>query len=85
MSETYRATNNVPLPLTFVTSKQPLDAIFLTAGAISVNATVLQKYEGVGDHRVFIVDFTLDSILGNVFPREVSLGGRKLHCERELI
>ena len=50
-----------------------------------MNATVLQRYGGGGDHRVFIVDFTLDSILGSMFLRVVSPGGRKLHCESEQI
>ena len=55
--------------------------VYATQGVVSINATILQKYGGVGDHHCFIVDFTSESVLGGVFPRIVAPSKRKLHCD----
>jgi len=85
MSEQCLKTNGQPLPPTFVTGSRPIDAVYATAGVDSIHATILAKKAGVGDHRVFILDFTSESILGSVFPRVVKASARKLHCDSERI
>jgi len=72
------------LPATFVTGTRPIDAVFATSGIEVLNAGLLSKYGGVGDHRAFVLDFTTASILGTSFPRVLPRQGRKLncHCER---
>ncbi len=41
--------------------------------------------EGVGDHRTFIVDITLELILGDVFPRVIPASSRLLNCKSDKI
>jgi hypothetical protein len=40
---------------------------------------------GIGDHRVFIVDITSKSILGNVFPRVIPASSCLLNCKSDKI
>jgi hypothetical protein len=40
---------------------------------------------GVGDHRVFVLDFASETILGNVFPRVIPLAPRLLNCASDKI
>ena len=68
------------LPATFVTGTRPIDAVFATSGIEVLNAGLLSKYGGVGDHRAFVLDFTTASILGTSFPRVLPRQGRKLNC-----
>ena len=82
MTESCREVTGERLPATHNRgNSRAVCAVYSTAGAVPVNATVLEKHRGVGDHRVFIVDFTSESILGTVFPRVVRPDQRKLHCD----
>ena len=49
-----------------------------------MDAGLLPKYGGIGDHRAFILDFNTASVLGTLFPRVLPHQGRQLncHCER---
>ena len=64
MKEQCLLTNKVKLPATFVTGSRPIDAVFATRGVETINASILQKYGGVGDHRCFLLDFSSESVLG---------------------
>ncbi len=44
----------------------PIDAVFGTTGLVCSVASLLPFNVGVGDHRIFIVDITSESILGDV-------------------
>ena len=73
--------NNRKLRATHNRGKIVIDACFATASAECLNACILPKYGGVGDHRCFFLDFTSDSIIGTVFPKIAKPSSRKLHCE----
>ena len=77
MLETCYQTTNEILPPTHVTVSRRIDAMYATAGVSSINATILQKYGGVGDHRVFIIDFTCELVLGSVLLRIIPPMARK--------
>ena len=66
----YRTTGKL-LPPTHSHGRTPIDAVFGTAGLVCSAASLLPFNMGVGDHRVFIVDITSGSILGDVFPRVI--------------
>ena len=85
MKEQCLAVNGVPIPPTHDRGSRPIDAVLAPPGITCVNAMILLKYGGVGDHRCFIVDFTSDSVLGRVFPRVVKPSSRKLHCIDRLV
>jgi hypothetical protein len=53
---------------TFSYGTIPIDAIFATAGIECVNVYIFPPKGGMGNHRCFIVDFTLSSIIGTKFP-----------------
>ncbi len=45
-----------------------------------MNAFILPQYGGIGDHWCFIIDLTLESVIGTSFPNIVRCVARKLHC-----
>ena len=85
MTEQCFKTTGRKIPPTHVRGSRPIDAVYATSGVICVNAGILAKYVGVGDHRCFIMDFCSVSVLGSVFPRIVPPAARKLHCDSERI
>ena len=68
------------LPPTFRAGSIPIDGIFATSGIECVNATLLPRLGGVGDHWCFIIDFSSESVIGTDFPNIVCVASRKLHC-----
>jgi hypothetical protein len=66
---------------TFRDGTIPTNAIYATAGIECVNAYILPYTGGVGNHRWFIVNFTLSSIVGTKFPNMVRCSAQKLHCK----
>ena len=82
MTEQCLKTNKVPLTPTHVRSETcKVDAYFAAEGAKCLSACLLPEYGGVGNHRVFILDFFSASFLGTVFPRIVHPSARKLNCD----
>ena len=79
MSEQCLLATGQKLPPTFSSGgTKPIDGVFATAGINCVNATIFEKYGGVGDHRLFALDIASVSMIGNVFPRVVPPVARKL-------
>jgi hypothetical protein len=70
--------------LNSVTAPQVLsflqDAIYGTAGLVCSAVAILPDRMRVGDHKVFIMDIELDSILGDVFPHVLPAARRLLNC-----
>jgi hypothetical protein len=66
---------------TFRDGAVPINALFATAGIECFNAYILSHKGGAGDHRYFVLDFTLSSVIGTKFPNIVCCYTRKLHCE----
>jgi hypothetical protein len=68
-------------PPTFRDGTIPFDAIFATARIECINAYILPHKGGMGNHRCFIVNFSLSSIIGTKFPNIVQCSAQKLHCK----
>ena len=71
----------IHIPPTFRDGTIPIDAIFATAGIECVNVYILPHKGGMGNHRCFIVDFTLSFIIGTKFSNIVRCSAQKLHCK----
>jgi hypothetical protein len=71
----------IHIPPTFSDGTIPINAIFAVAGFECANAYLLPHKGGVGNHRCFIVNFTLSSIIGTKFPNNIRCSAQKLHCK----
>ena len=75
MTEQCLKTTKHYLPATFDGGSISIDTVFATAGIVCVNACLLTKYGGIGDHRSFILDFTSASVIG---------GNSQTSCRQDL-
>jgi hypothetical protein len=85
MREICHKVTGVPLPATHLRGRIPIDGVFCTAGADCTSATLLPPRAGVGDHRVFLLDFASETIIGDIFPRVVPIFRRQLNCSSDRI
>lgn len=60
----------------------PLTGVFATPGLVGVNAFQTGHGGGIGDHRMFVIDMDLTSMIGEDFPKIVRLPGRKLQAKK---
>jgi hypothetical protein len=68
MHELCQCITGLPLPHTHTRGSVPIDVVFCTAGINGVAVGLLPSRFGVGNHRVFMVNVTSASMLGDVFP-----------------
>ena len=80
MTEQCRVASGRRLHATFVTGTETIDAVYATSGIEVTNAALLPKYGGIRDHRCFILDIRLASVIGDVHPRVIPGTPRKLNC-----
>jgi hypothetical protein len=85
MKEVCHQTTGVPLPPTHNQETVPIDAVFGTAGLMVTSVALLPSQVGVGDHRVFFIDVTSESIMGYVFPLVIPAADRLLNCKSDKI
>jgi hypothetical protein len=76
MHELCQQVIGIPLPHTYNQGTILIDGIHSTAGIDRIS---------VGDHRVFMVDITSLSVMGNVFPWVLPAAGRLLNCASDQI
>ncbi len=69
------------IPPTFRDGVMPINAVYATAGIECVNVHILPHKGGIGDHRCFIIDFSLSSVIGTRFQNIVWCAARRLHCK----
>jgi hypothetical protein len=85
MKEVCLWTTGIPLPPTHNRGTVLINAVFGTAGLMVTSVALLLSRAGVGDHRVFLIDVSSDSIMGDVFPRVIPAAGCLLNCESDKI
>jgi hypothetical protein len=78
-------TTGQPLPQTHNCGRLPINAIFGTVGMDSTATTLLLFGASVGDHQVFIIDLSSQSIISDAFPRVLPAAGRLLNCNSDCI
>jgi hypothetical protein len=85
MHEQCQQVTGIPLPHTHNQGAIPIDGVYSTAGIDGVAVALLPSRIGVGDHRVFMVDITFLSMMGNVFPWVLPAAGCLLNCTTDRI
>ncbi len=65
MSEVVGEFTGTPVGPTFFCGSKPIDRVWATKDIQVVNACVMPAGFGVGDHRMFVVDFRLQSLVGS--------------------
>ena len=85
MRELCRHITGSSLPPTHIRGSVAIDAVFATAGVSGESVALLPHRVGVGDHRVFIIDISSPSMIGDIFPRVLPASGRLLNCASDRI
>ena len=79
MSEVVGNFTGMPVGPTFFRGQKPIDGVWATKDLQVVNACVMPAGFGVGDHRMFVVDFRLQSLVGASPPKVVRVAARQLN------
>ena len=79
MSEVVGEFTGKPIGPTFFRGQKPIDGVWATKDLQVVNACVMPAGFGVGDHRLFVVDFRTQSIVGASPPKVVRVAARRLN------
>jgi hypothetical protein len=71
MSEVVGDFTGTPVGVTFFRGSKPIDGVWVTKDIQVVNACIMPAGYGIGDHRLFVVDFRLQSLVGASPPKVV--------------
>ena len=63
---------------TFFRGKEPIDSVWATPDVVITGACVMPVGYGVGDHRMFVIDFLTSSLIGCNPPKIVRAAARRL-------
>ena len=66
---------------TFFRVSKPIDAVWATPDIVVVGACVMPEGYGVGDHRLFVLDFLTSSIIGKIPTRIIRSSERRLNTK----
>ena len=69
------------LGATFFRGTEPIDGIWATSDIVVTNACVMPAGYGVGDHRLFIIDFLTSSLVGTSPTLIVRAAARRLNTK----
>jgi hypothetical protein len=69
------------LGATHFRGSKPIDAVWATPDITVVGACVMPCGFGVGDHRMFVIDFKTESLIGAAPPRIIRSGARRLNTK----
>ena len=83
MQEVVGAFTGKKLGATFFRGTKPIDAVWATPDVVVVGACVMPAGCGVGDHRLFVIDFLTSSLVGTTPPRIVRAAARRLNTNIE--
>jgi hypothetical protein len=65
---------------TYFRGSKPIDAIWATSDVQVAGACIMPAGYGIGDHRLFVVDFVAASLIGNEPKKIVRPQARRLNC-----
>jgi hypothetical protein len=60
---------------TFIRGSKPIDGVWATSDILISNACIMPVGYGIRDHRLFVMDFCAQDIIGSQPPRVVSCQG----------
>ena len=81
MSEVVGEFTGKQLGATYFRGSKPIDAVWATRDIEVTGASVMRAGFGIGDHRLFVVDFRLESMIGNAPPKIVRAAARRLNTK----
>ena len=64
---------------TFFRGKKPIDGVWTTADVVITGACVMPAGFGIGDHRLFVLDFLASSLVGHDLIKIVRAVARRLN------
>ena len=64
---------------TFFRGTKPIDGVWVTSDVVIIGACVMPAGYGIGDHRLFVLDFLTSSLMGNEPPKIVRAAARRLN------
>ena len=83
MEEQVRKASGINIPATHGRGKRPICGVFATKGVRTLAATVLERYEGIGDHRILMLDLESLSVTGDKHPRIMRPAARLMNSDNE--
>ena len=69
-------------PHSWVRGSSPITGVFATSGLNCTNIFQSAHGYGVGDHRVFVIDVDLSSLIGEDVPKLIRQPGRTLQAKK---
>ena len=66
---------------TFFRGKKPIDGVWTTTNVVIIGACVMPAGFGIGDHRLFVLDFLTSSLVGHDPPKIVRAAARRLNTQ----
>jgi exonuclease III len=81
MKEVVGDFTGTPIGPTYFRGSKPIDAVWATSDVDVVGACIMPAGYGIGDHRLFVVDFLASSLLGTTPKKIVRPQARRLNCK----
>jgi hypothetical protein len=81
MKEVVGEFTRTPLGTTFFRGSKPIDGIWATSDLTVSNASVMPAGYGIGDHRLFVIDFATQDLVGTHPPKVVRPTSRRLNTK----
>ena len=64
---------------TFFRGTKPIDGVWVTSDVVIIGACVITAGYGIGDHRLFVLEFLTSSLIGHEPPKRVRAAARRLN------
>ncbi len=81
MKEVVGKFTGTPIGSTFFRGFKPINGIWATSDITVCNAAIMPAGYGVGDHHLFVIDFSMMDIIGKSPPRIVRPASRRLNTK----
>ena len=81
MQEVVSTFTGEKLGATYFRGSKPIDGIWATPNLVVTGACVMPAGYGVGDHRLFVVDFLTSSVIGDSPPSIIRSAARRLNTK----
>jgi hypothetical protein len=81
MKEVVGEFTQIPVGSTFFQGSKPIDGVWATSDLTVCNASIMPAGYGIGDHRLFAIDFASSDIIGNTAPKVVRSVSQQLNTK----
>ena len=81
MKEVVGEFTQIPVGATYFRGSKLIDRIWATSDITVCNACIMPAGYGIGDHRLFVIDFASQDIVGDTAPKVVRPASRQLNTK----